>query len=83
MALMPKLHDRVLLTLSCLGFAVVFSGGFLNHAQNRLAKGVAYSLFQAPAYVATAAMAGFADWRFQVLCGARDAAPLQRSWRLH
>jgi osmoprotectant transport system permease protein len=58
MALMPKLHDRVLLTLSCLGFAVVFSGGFLNHAQNRLAKGVAYSLFQAPAYEAAAAMAG-------------------------
>jgi hypothetical protein len=35
-----------------------FSGGFLDHAQNRLASGIAYSLFQAPAYEVTAAMAG-------------------------
>jgi osmoprotectant transport system permease protein len=55
---MPKLCDRILLTLSCLGFAVVFSGGFLNHAQNRLAKGVAYPIFQAPGYEVAAAMAG-------------------------
>lgn len=55
---MPKVHDRVLLTLSCLGFAGVVSGGFLDLAQNRLAKGIAYSLFQAPAFEAAAAMAG-------------------------
>jgi osmoprotectant transport system permease protein len=55
---MPKVHDRVLLTLSCLGFAGVVSGGFLNLAKNRLAGGVAYSIFQAPAFEATAAMAG-------------------------
>jgi osmoprotectant transport system permease protein len=55
---MPNLHNRVLLTLSCLGFAAIFSCGFLNHAQNRLANGFAYSVFQGPAYEASAAMAG-------------------------
>jgi osmoprotectant transport system permease protein len=58
MAEMLKVHDRVLLTLVSLGLAVVFWGGFLNCAPNRLATGVAYSLFQAPALEATAAMAG-------------------------
>ncbi|PZR85510.1 MAG: ABC transporter permease [Hyphomicrobiales bacterium] len=58
MAPMPKVHDHVLLTLSCLGFAGVVSGGFMDLAQNRLAKGSAYSLFQAPAFEAAAAMAG-------------------------
>ena len=38
---MPKVHDRVLLALFILGIAVVFFGGFLNHAPNRLATGVA------------------------------------------
>jgi osmoprotectant transport system permease protein len=58
MAPMPKVHDRVLLTFSCLGFAGVVFGGFLHLARNRLAKGVAYSIFQAPAYEATAVMTG-------------------------
>jgi osmoprotectant transport system permease protein len=55
---MPKLHDRVLLTFSCLGFAGIFLGGFLTYAQNRLATGVAYPIFQSPPLEATAAMAG-------------------------
>ncbi len=55
---MPKVHDRVLLALCCLGLAVVFSGGFLNHAQNRLATGVAYPLSQAPSLEAATAMIG-------------------------
>ena len=41
---MPKVHDRVLLALFSLGLAVVFLGGFLNCAPNRLATGVAYPL---------------------------------------
>lgn len=45
---MPKVHDRVLLALSSLGFAGIFLGGFLTSAPNRLARGVAYGLFQAP-----------------------------------
>ncbi len=55
---MPKVHDRVLLALCCLGFAAVFFSGFLTYAPNRLAKGVAYSLTQAPALEATAAIIG-------------------------
>jgi osmoprotectant transport system permease protein len=58
MAEMPKVHDRVLLALFSLGLAGVFSGGFLNHAPNRLATGVAYPLCQAPALEAAAAMIG-------------------------
>ncbi|MGH6819284.1 MAG: ABC transporter permease [Methylocella sp.] len=58
MAEMPKVHDRVLLVLFGLGLAVVFLGGFLNHAPNRLATGVAYPLYQAPALEAAAAMTG-------------------------
>jgi hypothetical protein len=33
MAPMPKVHDRVLLTFSCLGFAGVVFGGFLHLAR--------------------------------------------------
>ena len=55
---MPKVHDRVLLVLCGLGAAGVFFGGFLNFAPNRLARGVAHQLFQAPALEAVAAMAG-------------------------
>jgi osmoprotectant transport system permease protein len=58
MAEMPKVHDRVLLALFSLGIAVVFFGGFLNNAPNRLAMGVAYPLSQAPALEAAAAMTG-------------------------
>jgi osmoprotectant transport system permease protein len=58
MAEMPKVHDRVLLALFSLGLAVIFLGGFLNHAPNRLATGVAYPLSQAPAPEAAAAMTG-------------------------
>lgn len=54
---MPKLHDRVLLTLSFLGFAGVFLN-FLNFAPNRLANGIAYALFQAPLFEVSAAMTG-------------------------
>src|SRR6202048_5483916 len=58
MAEMPKVHDRVLLALFGLGLAVFFLGGFLNHAPNRLATGVAYPLSQAPALETAAAMIG-------------------------
>ena len=56
--LMPKLFDRVLLTLSCFGFAGILLGGFLNFAPNRLARGVASAIWQAPLVDAAAAIAG-------------------------
>lgn len=62
--MMPKVHDRVLLALSCSGFAGVFLGGFLNFAPNRLARGVAYSLFQASAIETAAVMAGLCALAF-------------------
>ncbi|WGJ13682.1 ABC transporter permease [Methylocapsa sp. D3K7] len=55
---MPKLFDRVLLTLSCFGFAGILLGGFLNFAPNRLARGVASAIWQAPLVDAAAAIAG-------------------------
>lgn len=55
---MPKLHDRVLLTLSCFGFAGILLGGFLNFAPNRLARGVASAIWQAPLVDAAVAIAG-------------------------
>jgi osmoprotectant transport system permease protein len=58
MAEMPKVHDRVILALFCLGLVVVLSGGFLNHAPNRLATGVAHPLSQSPPLEAAAAMTG-------------------------
>ncbi|HEY8008249.1 MAG TPA: ABC transporter permease [Methylocella sp.] len=56
--LMPKLFDRVLLTLSCFGFAGILLGGFLNFAPNRLARGVASAIWQAPLVDAAVAIAG-------------------------
>jgi osmoprotectant transport system permease protein len=53
-----KIHDRVLLTLCCLGAAALAFGGFLSHAGNRLANGVALPLWRLPAPDA-AAIAGF------------------------
>ncbi|MGH6835883.1 MAG: ABC transporter permease [Methylocella sp.] len=61
---MPKVHDRVLLALCSLGLAVVSFGGFLNHAQNRLATGVAYPLFNAPALETATAMIGLCALAF-------------------
>ncbi|MGH6812417.1 MAG: ABC transporter permease [Methylocella sp.] len=55
---MPKVHDRVLLALFSLGLAMVFFGGFLIHAPNRLATGIAYPLFQAPDLETATAMTG-------------------------
>jgi osmoprotectant transport system permease protein len=55
---MPKMHDRVLLALFSLGLAGVFFGGFLNHAPNRLATGVAYHLSNAPAPESATVMFG-------------------------
>jgi osmoprotectant transport system permease protein len=55
---MPQLHDRVLLALSGLGFGAVLFGGFLHYAPNRLAKGIAYPLSQAPTSAVSATMAG-------------------------
>ncbi len=55
---MPQVHDRVLLALSGLGYAGIFMGGFLTLAPNRLARGVPYPLFQAPALAASLTMAG-------------------------
>ncbi len=46
--LAPKIHDRVLLTLCCLGTLAVTCCGFLNYAQNRLVSGVALSLWRSP-----------------------------------
>jgi osmoprotectant transport system permease protein len=56
--LMPKLFDRVLLTLSCFGFAGLLLGGFLNFAPNRLARGFASAIWQGPLVDAAAAIAG-------------------------
>jgi osmoprotectant transport system permease protein len=58
MALMPKVHDRVLLALACFGFSGILLGGFLSFAPNRLASGVAYAIMQIPALDAVAAMTG-------------------------
>src|SRR3974377_818285 len=55
---MQQVHDRVLLVLSALGLSAIFSGGFVNYAPNRLAKGIAYSLFQAPTLQASTALVG-------------------------
>ena len=55
---LPKVHDRVLLTLFWLGLAGVFLGGFLTCAPNRLANGIAYAVWQAPILETTAAIAG-------------------------
>jgi osmoprotectant transport system permease protein len=44
----PKIQDRVLLTLCCAGAAALAFGGFLTHADNRLANGAALSLWRAP-----------------------------------
>ncbi|PNG26290.1 ABC transporter permease [Methylocella silvestris] len=44
----PFILDRVLLTLACAGVAAVALGGFVNHAANRLADGVALPLWRAP-----------------------------------
>ena len=68
---MPKVHDRVLLALFSLGLAVAFFGGFLNHAPNRLATGVAYPLSQAPALEAAAAMTGLCGLAFLSFARAR------------
>ncbi len=46
--LAPKIHDRVLLTLCCLGAVAVIWCGFLNYAQNRLANGIALGLWRSP-----------------------------------
>lgn len=63
-ASMPKVHDRILLGLFSLGLVVIFSGGFLNCAPNRLATGVAYPLSQAPALETAAAMIGLCGLAF-------------------
>ncbi len=55
---MPKLFDRVLLTLSCFGFAGILLGSLLNFAPNRLARGVATAIWQVPLIDAAAAIAG-------------------------
>jgi osmoprotectant transport system permease protein len=56
----PKIHDRVLLTLCCIGAIALSFGGFLNRADNRLADGVALSLWQAPLLQAALAMVSLA-----------------------
>lgn len=55
---MPKVHDRVLLALSTFGFLAAFLASFLTYAPNWLAKGIAYSLTQAPALETSAAIIG-------------------------
>lgn len=44
----PKIQDRVLLTLCCAGAAALAFGGFITHADNRLANGAALALWRAP-----------------------------------
>ncbi|MCI0467694.1 MAG: ABC transporter permease, partial [Beijerinckiaceae bacterium] len=55
---MPRVHGRVLLTLCLFAAAAIFTGGFVTFAPNRLARGVSYSLFEAPAPAAALAIAG-------------------------
>lgn len=75
----PKLHDRVLLTLCCLGVAALLFGGFVNRADNRLAHGVALFLWQAPwleATVIIGGLAGLALLSFAAEAKSRSAATL-------
>lgn len=44
----PKIQDRVLLTLCCAGAVALAFGGFLTHADNRLANGAALAFWRAP-----------------------------------
>ncbi|HYP56747.1 MAG TPA: ABC transporter permease [Beijerinckia sp.] len=57
---MPKVFDRVLLTLCCLAALGVISGGFLNRAPNRLASSLPLALWQAPKLEVLIAMISFA-----------------------
>jgi osmoprotectant transport system permease protein len=50
-------RDRVLLTLCCIGAAAIAGFGFLSHAPNRLANGVALPLWHGPAPGAAAVAA--------------------------
>jgi osmoprotectant transport system permease protein len=70
-ASMPKVHDRILLVLFSLGLVVIFSGGFLNCAPNRLATGVAYPLSQVPALEAALAMTGLCGLALLSVSGRR------------
>jgi osmoprotectant transport system permease protein len=44
----PETPDRVLLTLCCIGAVALIFGGFVAHADNRLANGAALSFWRAP-----------------------------------
>jgi osmoprotectant transport system permease protein len=58
MAEMPQVHNRILLTLSGLSMSVVLFGGFVTYAPNRLARSIAFHLWQAPVLESASAMAG-------------------------
>jgi osmoprotectant transport system permease protein len=45
---MPKIHNRVLLTLCCAAGAALSGGSFLNHAPNRLANASPVPVWEAP-----------------------------------
>lgn len=55
---MPKIRDRVLFLLFCVGLIGIFSCAFLNQAPNRLANGTPLPLFDAPLPEATSAIIG-------------------------
>lgn len=55
---MPKIHDRVLFVLCCVGVAAAVSCGFLNQAPNRLAATSPLPLSAAPVLEATGAILG-------------------------
>jgi osmoprotectant transport system permease protein len=54
------IHDRVLLTLACLGAAALAFSGFLSHAGNRLANGYALPVWRMPWRDAAAVAASLA-----------------------
>jgi osmoprotectant transport system permease protein len=60
----PKNYDRVLLTLCCLGALAIVFCGFLNHANNRLANGVALPLWRVPRLQTAIAILGLTGLAF-------------------
>ncbi|VTZ26754.1 putative transporter subunit: permease component of ABC superfamily [Methylocella tundrae] len=55
-----KIHDRVLLTLCCIGALAAASTAFVNYAGNRLADGAPLSVWQAPSADLGAIISSFA-----------------------
>jgi osmoprotectant transport system permease protein len=56
----PTVHDRVLFLLCCIAWLALLGGGFIESAPNRLARGTAFSLWQAPPDAAAAVILSLA-----------------------